>query len=579
MAAEVTAVFAGDTSQLDRALSKVRSNLQVTATEASKTLTFTPRVDDRALKQALSRAGSGSGGGRKMDFGNASAQIQDIAVQMQMGAKGATVFAQQVPQLMSAFGLGKGGAIIGGIAAIGGALYSVGQNSVAAFDKLIAGAKASHASVEGLISNGGLSDVISKLKEINAQSDTLSKERGNVNGVGVQLGRLMGGASPGERTLAIQDEQIQSADDLARLQARAVELSGQELHLASLRAQGREKEATEIERQIKLKAELARIDQMQIGGTTKEKLKADAQAISLAEKEGRISSARAAEENRKLQEQLRLSQAIKTLRGQLREQKTAGGEGADRIKVLEARLQEMRNDAVLGGLATTEEGAAKQAGAGNLRGAEASLRWLKEYRDVMAEIDEISGKLKDDAIQTAKANAAAAQAKRQEQSAFEAMVDAENARIEEENTKAATATARTMAGRASTLTDMATNAAITNAQAHGHDRKAERLQSALGQQQKTQQLIDAGMNPADAAKAAQGMQRDENKVNGIRNTIGRAVPGSKRGDSPMDLLKNAAAQAQQRAAAAAKDGQVSLKEGADILAELKVIAGSLKIIN
>lgn len=63
-------------------------------------------------------------GGRNASFiaGQAAMQAQDIAVQMQMGTRYATILAQQGSQLLSFFG--PKGMILGGVLAIGAAIYS-----------------------------------------------------------------------------------------------------------------------------------------------------------------------------------------------------------------------------------------------------------------------------------------------------------------------------------------------------------------------------------------------------------------------------------------------------------------------
>ena len=53
-------------------------------------------------------------------FGNLGHQVQDVAVQLQMGTSAARVFTQQGSQIAGAFG--PTGAIVGGILAVGGAL-------------------------------------------------------------------------------------------------------------------------------------------------------------------------------------------------------------------------------------------------------------------------------------------------------------------------------------------------------------------------------------------------------------------------------------------------------------------------
>jgi len=61
--------------------------------------------------------------GKAYAAANVSNQVQDIAVQLEMGTNAMRVFSQQAPQLLGAFG--PQGALIGGIAAIGGLLYKV----------------------------------------------------------------------------------------------------------------------------------------------------------------------------------------------------------------------------------------------------------------------------------------------------------------------------------------------------------------------------------------------------------------------------------------------------------------------
>ena len=55
-------------------------------------------------------------------FGNLGHQVQDVAVQLQMGTSATRVFTQQGSQIAGAFG--PTGAIVGGILAVGGALLT-----------------------------------------------------------------------------------------------------------------------------------------------------------------------------------------------------------------------------------------------------------------------------------------------------------------------------------------------------------------------------------------------------------------------------------------------------------------------
>jgi hypothetical protein len=102
----------------------------------------------------------------------------------------------------------------------------------------------------------------------------------------------------------------------------------------------------------------------------------------------------------------------------------------------------------------------------------------------------------------------------------------------------------------------------------------------MGEEAKKQQLMDLGLNEGMAARAAQGMQRDEDDLAGKRRSITRAKGGANtRGLSPTDILRNAAQRAGQQANAAARDAQVSMAEGKDIIAELREIKNKLNLVN
>ncbi len=58
---------------------------------------------------------------------NVSYQLQDVAVQAQMGASGLTILAQQGPQIASVFG--PAGAAVGALIGIGALIAGVGSAS------------------------------------------------------------------------------------------------------------------------------------------------------------------------------------------------------------------------------------------------------------------------------------------------------------------------------------------------------------------------------------------------------------------------------------------------------------------
>ena len=85
--------------------------------KAGKALETFGKRSERITKQA-------AGNQRMMRgaFGNLGHQVQDVAVQLQMGTSAARVFTQQGSQIAGAFG--PTGAIVGGILAVGGALLT-----------------------------------------------------------------------------------------------------------------------------------------------------------------------------------------------------------------------------------------------------------------------------------------------------------------------------------------------------------------------------------------------------------------------------------------------------------------------
>lgn len=104
-------LITADADDLKAELSAARAALNKFETAASK-----GAKGSTALGGAMNKLGNVSGSTRaKIQM--TSYQLQDIAVQLQMGTRASTVMAQQLPQLASAFG--PVGAIVGTLAAVG----------------------------------------------------------------------------------------------------------------------------------------------------------------------------------------------------------------------------------------------------------------------------------------------------------------------------------------------------------------------------------------------------------------------------------------------------------------------------
>jgi hypothetical protein len=101
----------GDSADLQSDIAKAKAQLQAFDTQVNKAQAGTTRFSG-----GLSRLGNVSGSTRAK-IQNTSFQLQDIAVQLQGGTRASTVFAQQLPQLLSGFG--ALGAVAGVLAGVG----------------------------------------------------------------------------------------------------------------------------------------------------------------------------------------------------------------------------------------------------------------------------------------------------------------------------------------------------------------------------------------------------------------------------------------------------------------------------
>ncbi len=266
--ADATVTLGLDASQLKTGLAKATTDVNAFASKAQGSF------------------GKVGGGGRGFAMGQVGMQLQDIAVQMQMGTKAATIFAQQGSQIASAFG--PAGIAIGATVAVVGALYTAGSKSNEMFDDMIKNVGNLQTQADSVIQSGGLSEITDQTiklaeasKQLSESSDALSTMGGAFAPV---MGMILGGDSPQER----QNKLAKAASDLEfkrqKLALSALEASTQEVAIAELRAKGMNDEADEAERLLSLKKETAKIDQLPFTDKTKTKLKEDAEAISIATK-------------------------------------------------------------------------------------------------------------------------------------------------------------------------------------------------------------------------------------------------------------------------------------------------------
>ncbi len=133
----------------------------------------------QAEKAATAAAKAQSGrAGRGMALGGAAMQVQDIAVQLQMGTKLSTVLTQQGSQMLSMFG--AGGAVIGGLIAVGGAFYTMGQAAQKSLTETITGAQTLRAEIETLAQGGSIEEITAKMSTLGSRSAAALQEAATV---------------------------------------------------------------------------------------------------------------------------------------------------------------------------------------------------------------------------------------------------------------------------------------------------------------------------------------------------------------------------------------------------------------
>jgi hypothetical protein len=214
-------------------------------------------------------AGSGN---RAM--GQMAMQAQDVVVQLQMGTKWTTVMAQQGSQMLSAFG--EGGAIAGGFIAIGGAAYQMGSQAIEAFE---AAQKASAQFESTLMSLLVVSSPDQLVDEWKGFSKVIEDTNRRING-GMSMmeaaSDLLATMSPDISAQDLLDQRAKTRADaeqaIASIETRLVQLSQQQATLAELRAAGRKEEADEMERQLKLAQEIAKVQNLGLSAPTTQSL-------------------------------------------------------------------------------------------------------------------------------------------------------------------------------------------------------------------------------------------------------------------------------------------------------------------
>jgi hypothetical protein len=224
--------------------------------------------------------------GRSQMGTQVSYQLQDIAVQAQMGTNALTIFSQQAPQLLSALGGGQLAALSGAVAAIGGALVYAGYKGSEAFKGLIQDASALDVEIGKLTSGGSLGEMEGAFDRIIAKQQELRKSQEAMAGgsfasftreLSASLGFNEGGYDQNKQAAAALTSLEKTKLQLA---SKLVETSARNLEIAQLRANGENATADAMERQATLEARIAEIKESGMDDYTKGRLIQDAYVLS-----------------------------------------------------------------------------------------------------------------------------------------------------------------------------------------------------------------------------------------------------------------------------------------------------------
>jgi len=225
------------------------------------------------MEQSLAKVGKKGGGGFR-GLGNASMQIQDIAVQMQMGTKMSTIMAQQGSQLLSAFG--PGGMILGGLVAVGGAFYTAKKTGEEMFQALQKESADFDRNLR-VLSGGGITEMINGMEEMQKRAVGLRKDLADSadpnmwNNIMNPLERALSSSTfdpnTGKWTKQVDAEaatklELAKKNEQGRLELidQIITASDEELAILKLKAANQDEAAMNLEHEVKLRRELAKIE-------------------------------------------------------------------------------------------------------------------------------------------------------------------------------------------------------------------------------------------------------------------------------------------------------------------------------
>lgn len=435
-------------------------------------------------------AAAGGKGGRGSNIGMAAMQMQDIAVQMQMGTRMSTIIAQQGSQMLSIFG--PGGMILGGVVAVAGAFYAMGENAKRAFKEAEDGQQRFNEAAKRAIETGSLSDQLAMIEQAGARAkgsrEAYSEQIWKERSAGDVVSEWAGGPSFNDKynqkmghydqTQALAQKELSEA---------AMKTSAKERDIVIARLQGRMAEAEQMERQLRTARELAGIDRLtNITPEAKKQLKSDIQAKATAEQ----------------------AAADKTVADQKKAE-------MDQIAAAQTRLDDQKKSAALDQMTLAQRIAVLSVDAQKALAEENRLKNATN-RDEMAIIDAEGRRV---AIQAQILSSQKQLANEKKREADEAKRAAEAAA---EAAKQAAAAASTRRGA---VMDTALEFKMLEAKAAGRKKEVEEIEKQQRVLDRARRLEEQnGMSKRDALGMAIKMTDMEDRANGKRRKI-RGVQG------------------------------------------------------
>jgi hypothetical protein len=267
MSNDATVKFGYDGTELNRGLSDAEKRVGRSA---------------QSMERSMTRV-SGKSGGAMRSLGGVSMQVQDIAVQLQSGTKMATVVAQQGSQMLSAFG--ATGAIVGGLVAVGGAFYTMGDRASETFKTIIGEGEKFRESMKLTLAEASASNITSslggvdaQLAEVNKSLDLFETKSGAASAKFAEW--FFGDASAEEKIKQLVKLKYDIEEAYGAIVEQSLKDSAVQLDILELKTRGAATAARAKERELSLSREIARIEASKIPLYAKEQLILDARAKS-----------------------------------------------------------------------------------------------------------------------------------------------------------------------------------------------------------------------------------------------------------------------------------------------------------